>query len=1276
MSWFPIGPNAVFAPRDGSFKRLSRRNEWGRQGLVANIAIDPTDPGTIYVAELPTSGGASAFRTQDNGSSWVSISDSLHQTNPNVTPSCFAVNPANPETIYMGDYSGNVYVSPDQGNTWPVSASVPGGVFKLIVDPRTASDLATTVILGAGSSGVWRSADGGNTWTNVLPGDINSLAAYMPSGGGDQYYAGVSEAGVYQATDPSGAWTNLNNQGIGLPAFAPGSPPNFTNVLVDYCPLNPSRVYAWFANPNQTTGIYTTSSALTSWAQVAAASPPSPSYGFYSYLMAVAPNSPGDGLNDILFFGAIPLFRSIDGAQTWTTDQTGFHADQHAFAFFPANPPAGVIPAIYMGCDGGIAMSDQFCDPTFAFGTAATYFDELDNYTDLGFYQTLNHGKQSSALYQYNSDASISALGYIGCQDTGIGAGAGALGWRGIADADAGSIAIAQGSSGVVVWGNLGEFAPPEFRILVFNDQGQYTPSSNFATLGSGGPLVSGPSNYVAGLDGKCLAGLVVQDSNRTLNLAINATGVQIATPSSMANIVIGTVVAIDSGSNAETVVVTATTATTFTASFTKTHSAGVTIQLVRAFAGRIDQSGIASQISQEMGLNEASVNIIAAHPTDADILYCGTTDQRVFSTSSGSTANASTVWSEATGNKPAGIQMSSIDIDGAGNVYVLLQWAVTSGSGELSTTTPLFEISSGNWVAQSCSNLPTAGFNYGRLRADPVQPNTLYASNGARVYQLTLSAGVWNWQDISDNLPGQWIYDLWIGNIGSGAAPKVLLRAGIPTRGIWEKDVTAGASTPTIALYVRDNTLDQGWLPRCPDGVPDPYDPGNPGSMLYHYMCADIKVDAQEPGTASVAPYFQTDPETPPPITGVIFDELVDNSQNLPGADQALVHVQVHNRSNTAANGVSVWAVYSNAGAGLQGLNVSPSQGNAFNFWSQFTVTGQIIPNLPGDSPWHSVGAPQILSGITAATPKVASWNWTVPTLASGDPGHYCIAVFLHSAISPVNETSMDVDDITPRNRQVGQKNLHIGPPLPPSPGPGDGGPKGGGAPAHLGQLEFVEFNNPTAAAREANLVIDLRGLPPQLSVAFQTTRLETADPLPRSITGVARTRRENPDEFVETEGDERECGCFENLQRLLAGLKRILCKGHEHHRLPPLEPVVYEAAASERVEIKRVRIPAYGTITAAINVRNTGELKPGSEFQFHVQQVVGKSVIGGSAYVVRIAGTPELNPAFFADSVDIRRPFTEEQEGGGRQLKYVPPFARQIVAGRENLLKKTSGT
>jgi len=46
MSWFPVGPNLVFAPvsapADVGFKRLSRRNEGGWQGKVSAIAVDLT----------------------------------------------------------------------------------------------------------------------------------------------------------------------------------------------------------------------------------------------------------------------------------------------------------------------------------------------------------------------------------------------------------------------------------------------------------------------------------------------------------------------------------------------------------------------------------------------------------------------------------------------------------------------------------------------------------------------------------------------------------------------------------------------------------------------------------------------------------------------------------------------------------------------------------------------------------------------------------------------------------------------------------------------------------------------------------------------------------------------------------------------------------------------------------------------------------------------------------------------------------------------------------
>lgn len=85
-SWLPIGPDFVFSPRDADFKRLSRHNENGRQGLVAGVALDPSDASTIYTVEAPTSGGNSAFRSDDDGQSWTAIVDGLQQTDPGAPP--------------------------------------------------------------------------------------------------------------------------------------------------------------------------------------------------------------------------------------------------------------------------------------------------------------------------------------------------------------------------------------------------------------------------------------------------------------------------------------------------------------------------------------------------------------------------------------------------------------------------------------------------------------------------------------------------------------------------------------------------------------------------------------------------------------------------------------------------------------------------------------------------------------------------------------------------------------------------------------------------------------------------------------------------------------------------------------------------------------------------------------------------------------------------------------------------------------------------------------
>jgi len=614
----------------------------------------------------------------------------------------------------------------------------------------------------------------------------------------------------------------------------------------------------------------------------------------------------------------------------------------------------------------------------------------------------------------------------------------------------------------------------------------------------------------------------------------------------------------------------------------------------VHSGVGLIDQNAVAALISQDFSPSLVSKVCVGSV---ADPGYCATYDNRVWFTPSVKVANTTTVWTEIASSLPAGIVVSSIAVDASNAAYVLAQSPVTSGG----VTTPLFKVSGGVWEPQTCTNTPMVWI-FGTLLADPVQAGVLYTHGRGRVYRLTLAGGTWNWQDISDDLPGQDILKKWIGNVGSSASPKVILRVAIPSRGIWELDTSSPIGPLPISLYVRDNFLDQGLLPRSPDGIPSPYAPTDPTQRAVHWRCADIKVDYQRAPGGGTPSYFQTDPEgnTLPnsansPISAIAFDCLKDNSANLPTADAARVHVQVHNRSLAPADNVLVWAIYAPAAGHPPSLAKNPPSNN-FDFWSQFSVStngvAAIAPNLPANSPWYPVGPPITLNGIDAAHPQVASWNWTVPLLSSGDPGHYCIVAFVHSADNPLVETSFDVDTITPRNRLVGQKNLHIGLPVT---WRGD-----------LAMREYVEFNNPHRQAKRFDLSFDFRSLPKELVVSLQLTALDTAAPLQRALVGIASSR---PGTLVPNP-PAREEEIRERRRRLI--------------QLPKFVETIYRVKASTRVFVRGVKIPAFGKVAAFLSIRYEGSLPQGAEHHVMIEQIGTGETIGGSTYLVRTAGGP----------------------------------------------------
>ena len=1125
MTWFPMGPDFIYTPRDQAQPhRLSRRNQYARQCQIWAIAVDPNNAGVIYTVDQDTykglpmpRGGSGAFRTDDGGKSWSPISDSLQQTNFALNPTCIAVHPMNSNFVYMGTDTGAIYVSTNKGAAWGSPVSLSTTIKQIVVDPRNAANPATTVIYAGTPSGVFVSTDGGASWgtTPVLPGVVSSMAFYLPAIGNPACYVGIFSQGVYFSTNPATtAWAPVT--GPGLPAAG-----TFNHAWVDYCQLNPSRAYAYFESVSTgTVALCTTGNGNTAWKKINSASIPTSSGVF-----AVAPNSPGNGNGDILYLGHLFLSRSTDSGLTWVVGADQYHVDQRSIGFAPANPAPGAIPLMLIGCDGGLIGSTRYADPTYSYGIAPTDFSDGITYASSGVAQNLNQGKISVALHAYNADPDASAIGYIVSDDTGLAAHTSALGWRGLGNADGDQVACTPGSDGVKVWASLGF---PFFTYLL-TDKGvpgdiPWTPCK----LGVNG--ITSSSNHVLTIDKRCVAGI----------------------------------------------------------------QAGPVV--------KIDQAGVATQISQGFA---PAVKAVAASTVDATLFCCATGDDRVFVTG-GVAPGPTTIWNEATTGKPAGT-IASLAIDVGGTVYALMI-SLPSGS-----TTPLFKISAGAWTPQASTGLP--GLPYGRLVPDPVTAGVLYAVSGGRVYRLVLSGPGFSWTEVGPGLPGPHVDDLWIGKIAPG---RVLLRAAIGGRGMWEADVTTSALPPSARPYLRDHLLDQGWLTPSPDGLVNPFRPSD-GISVFHYLSADIKVDAQQLGSPA---FFQTDPEGSSPLSHVLFDLLNDNSENLPGSDIANLHLQVRNRSETTLDNVNVWAIYASAAAGVPGLNKSASLGNAFQFWNQFQAGGAIVPNLPADSPWTPVGPPVTLSGIDAPHPRVASWNWTVPPFVMGDPGHYCVVAFVHSAQNPINESNnYNVDSITPANPQVGQKNLHVVAPLL------------AGRSIRIG--EYLEFHNPDAKLRVADLVFDLRPLPRELRMWFRLSELKTEAPLERSLTGIETIHHPDLADhamaalLAGVERGEEILEWFEHaLDRFeleLGGREEDDGLRHKPHPELRFSPPIYRAKPSSLISVKGVQLEPHGASAALLVFENHGELPDGSEYHLQVQQVVGERVVGGCTYVIRIAGQRE---------------------------------------------------
>jgi photosystem II stability/assembly factor-like uncharacterized protein len=192
----------------GVFRSLDAGRTWrritpeGHPDLrnVGSVAIDPTDPRTIYVGtwHLP-------WKTTDGGRMWQPVHTGMIDDSDVMT---LTVDRSNNQNVFATACSG-IYRSSDGAQRWSRIKGIPSSSRRTRAFAQSPDDVNR---LYAGTiQGVWLSDDGGTVWRLATRDDllINAILA-LPGG---VVLLGTEGAGVVRSDDAAATWT-ASNQGF------------------------------------------------------------------------------------------------------------------------------------------------------------------------------------------------------------------------------------------------------------------------------------------------------------------------------------------------------------------------------------------------------------------------------------------------------------------------------------------------------------------------------------------------------------------------------------------------------------------------------------------------------------------------------------------------------------------------------------------------------------------------------------------------------------------------------------------------------------------------------------------------------------------------------------------------------------------------------------------------------------------------------------------------------------------------------------------------------
>jgi len=309
----------------GILKSTDSGNHWSAKNTgivnkILSIAINPLNPQTIFVGTH----NAGIFKSTDGGANWNIANTGL----TDIYINSIATDPKNVDTIYIGTENDGVFKSTDGGLNWHLANAGLNNtsISYIVIDPQN-----TQTVYAVALDAIYKSTDAGTNWSKQggkLP-NYSLIRSFVIDPMNPQItYVGIWNSGVYKTTDNGANW-NLINTGL-------TSKSKFINSIV----IDPQSTNIIYAGTYYGGGIFKSTDGGANWNAINTGL--TKPFSSYILTLAIDPSN-----RNIIYAGSlVGVFQSTDGGNSWNLIKDGLEAD--CLAIDPTN-----TQLIYAGTEEG-----------------------------------------------------------------------------------------------------------------------------------------------------------------------------------------------------------------------------------------------------------------------------------------------------------------------------------------------------------------------------------------------------------------------------------------------------------------------------------------------------------------------------------------------------------------------------------------------------------------------------------------------------------------------------------------------------------------------------------------------------------------------------------------------------------------------------------------------------------------------------------------------------------------------------------------------------------